>query len=406
MSDGLAPSEYEAMKSAMENVASLHERGQDKLEAEVKKKWRKEMRVWDKVVEASRVKVTERWEEAVDMWHAYHEERSTLINCTLRSLFQLGLFCRLVYLGEISLSSSAGPPRASPSMFVQVPPRASSSKQAGSSAVDPAPPLISDLPLADTRDVDQLSNSGGSAKRKGKKGKKRKQSCSPWASTKGKGKVKAVEMEEEGEPGDPSTYNALAWHVAHDPFSKGDPTNVRGGPLYNRGWNPSLGSSAALARGLEPWRVLTKVLPGIVFFTRGPGCRTCRKSKRACTRIHKGTSPPVDSCNECRWKHHACRASSLEFDWEETNRQLQLLNAAYTDFIGDWFVEHMSSIASTSTSALPFPVPDAGIRVSWFARVRPHCAVFRAFYFIGPVVRPPRPIDRSPSQCSRCAFRH
>ncbi|KAJ7431327.1 hypothetical protein FB451DRAFT_1198167 [Mycena latifolia] len=270
----------------------------DKLEAEAKKKWREEMRVWVEVVEASRVKVTERWEEAVDVWHAYHKERSALIDRTLRSLFQLGLFCRLVYLREISLPSSTGPLRAPPSMFVQVPPRASSSKQGGSSAVDPAPPLIGDSPLADTGDVDQLSDSGGSAKRKGKKRKKRKRSRSPWASEKAKGKVKVVEIEEEGEPGDPSTYNALAWHVAHDPFSKGDPTNVRGGPLYNRGWNSSQGSSAALARGLEPWQVLTKVLP--------------------------------------------------EFDWEETDRQLQLLNATYTNFICDWFVEHMLSIAGVN----------------------------------------------------------
>ncbi|KAJ7441230.1 hypothetical protein FB451DRAFT_1191112 [Mycena latifolia] len=352
MSDGLAPSEYEAMKSAMEDVTSLHERGQDKLEAE-----------------ASRVKVTERWEEAVDAWHAYHEERSALINRTLRSLFQLGLFCRLVYLGQISLPTSAGPPRAPPSMFVQVPPRASSSKQAGSSAADPTLPLIGDLPFADSGDADHLSDSGGSAKCKGKKRKKRKRSRSPQAkakakgkgkvaevdeegepgvSAKGKGKGKAVVADEESEPGDTSTYDALAWHVAHDPFSDGDLFNVRGGPLFNHGWNPSLGASPALARGLEPWRILTKVLPGIVFFTRGPGCRACRKSKRACTRIHEGTSPPEDGCNECRWKHHACRASSSEFDWEGTDRQLQLLNAAYTDFVGDWFVEHMSSIAGVN----------------------------------------------------------
>ncbi|KAJ7463555.1 hypothetical protein FB451DRAFT_1403574 [Mycena latifolia] len=329
LADGVSPSAYEAMQKAVAEVVSLHEDGQNNLEREVRAKFEKELSAWKREVDVPREVISSHWETLTDAWKFYHEERRSLVGRTLRHPSR---FCRSAPSFAFHVRRTAA--------------RASSSKRPAHGAADPAPPLIDDPPLLDVGDRDHSDSATSVGKKR--KGKKRKRSKSPQVRKSRSKKAGAVDPDDEGEAGEPSTYDALAWHLANDPFSGGNLFSLRGGPLNNRGWDHSLVASPALARNLEVWKVLTKVLPGIVFFTRGPGCCMCRKHKRPCTRIHEGTAALVDGCNSCRAAHHACRTSRSEFDWTETDRQLPLLNAAYTDFVCDWFAEYMSAIAGVN----------------------------------------------------------
>ncbi|KAJ7441709.1 hypothetical protein FB451DRAFT_1414499 [Mycena latifolia] len=313
LADGVGPSAYEAMQKAVAEVVSLHEDGQNNLEREARAKFEKELSAWKREVDVSREAISSHWETLTDTWKFYHEERRGLVGRTLRSLFQLGFYCRLLTRGEVTLPASAAPPPPSPSMFVELPARASSSKRPARGAADPAPPLIDDPPLPDAGDGDH-SDSATSV------GKKQKQSKSPQARKSRSKKAGAVDPDDEGEAGEPSTYDTSAWHLANDPFSGGGLFSLRGSPLNNRGWDHSLVTSPALARNLEVWKVLTKVLPGIVFFTRGPGCSVALLITLAALRV----------------------LSSIG------QKRLPLLNAAYTDFVCDWFAEYMSAIAGVN----------------------------------------------------------